>query len=310
MQHTVRIALIIILSALLSACGVRLIGSVATPTVTPELALPTVIDVRPIVPTVVPTVVPTPAKTTLSAHEYPESGFNYESWLELYYEPSPDDFTGWATRNGQTMAGLLWWVAHEAADQYEVSGGYMLYGGGEGFVNLGGENYLMQNRASLGFVRYATRQEMAPPPSLNEQQHRLLALSRLSFDDFIRDVSERYVGVIATKSPNDLGREFCLSWLNPDTMAEQQVGTVIVGDVAALDDWTPLGGRDDPLSLQTYQSGGRTWHWAAELPTDLWYLAQPDEQVTVAGIEGGGLPIVRLQAGRCFFEEVNRDDDD
>lgn len=87
-----------------------------------------------------------------------------------------------------------------------------------------------------------------------------------------------HIGAIAMKSPNDLGRVYCL----------HGVGSVLVGDVAALHDWAPVGESVlGPNRLALVWVDG--YPWVADLPNGLYYAA---------GGEGGPV-IVRLTEGRC-----------
>lgn len=204
---------------------------------------------------------------------------------EHYYAPDPEEITGWATRFGTDdwATEELWFAANEALAQYTLAG-YSLAGGGYGYQVIDGDEYLMTNRSSEGFELLATGGiEWDGPITL--EQRRLFRLASMDFDTFTEHVAREYAGVVFTRSPNDIGRTFCLKRFDG-----QQIGDVIVGNVSALHDYTPLAGRPDPLGLQVARDeDGRSWRWIVDLPDSLYYASGGE----------GGPAFVKLTSGDC-----------
>jgi hypothetical protein len=210
--------------------------------------------------------------------------------LTSYYELTAPVVAGWATRYGPDRAATeeLWITAVETEAQIEHAG-FALIGGGYGFWKIDGAEYLLQNRASLGWSLLVQGAEIPQKPTT--QQRRLLRLARMGYQDFLDYVGDEYAGVISTKSPNDIGREFCLSLADGVVI---EIGTVLVGNTSAQHDWTPLSGRVDPLGAQTVvDAEGRTRYWIADLPNSLYAAAGGT----------GGPAFVMLEEGRCLGEQ-------
>lgn len=204
---------------------------------------------------------------------------------EHYYAPDPEETIGWATRFGTDdwATEELWFAANEALAQYTLAG-YSLAGGGYGYQVIDGDEYLMTNRSSEGFELLATGGIGWDGP-ITLEQRRLFRLASMDFDTFAEHVAREYAGVVFTRSPNDIGRTFCLKRFNG-----QQIGDVIIGNVSALHDYTPLAGRPDPLGLQVVRDNtGQPWHWIVDLPDSLYYAAGGE----------GGPAFVRLASGYC-----------
>jgi hypothetical protein len=87
--------------------------------------------------------------------------------------------------------------------------------------------------------------------------------------------SGKYIGIIATKSVNDLGRRFLLYKQNSETGARDFVGVVIVGDYAKRDDWIGSGSPTQQANADFYNFplGTRVQNdqqWGFDLTQDLY----------------------------------------
>lgn len=206
--------------------------------------------------------------------------------LRLYYEPSPERFSGFGTLSGseRPAAGELWMMGEQLVAQYRHAG-YALKGGGYGFVEVGGQPYLIQDELSPGWAAIAGEYlGGAPAQPLTAQQLRLYRLGSMPPAQAVSEVLSAYDGIISLKSPNDLGRIFCVV----DGQA-RPVGTAIVGGVAAINDWAGAREGLPPLGYMRYEADGREWAWAADLSEGLYQAAGGD----------GGPVIIGLIEGRC-----------
>jgi hypothetical protein len=172
----------------------------------------------------------------------------------------------------------LYWTATELASQYNH--GYVITGGGYGYADIGDETYLITSRADVG---YSLMRETADQQRLNDQQRRLLMLSRLTYEEAAEYVVTHYDGVLSLKSPNDLGRVYCLVYLDNPSVTYR----VIVGGTAALNDWMHYGDsiNDDfghpRLGYRQLEHGGKNYWWLADL-TDAVYHADDDGTALIA----------------------------
>jgi hypothetical protein len=149
---------------------------------------------------------------------------------------------------------------------------------------------MVENVTSPDYIEWCTGG--FEPPRLNSNQIRLMNIARLAelnLGAAERYVQQTYMGVISTKSPNDLGAEFCV--YNP-TYPNTPIGTVIVGGVSAQNHYTELVDRDDPLGRQTYTWQGQELYWVADLPNTVY-----------TAIDGTGAPAPTiLRRGACEYD--------
>lgn len=163
-----------------------------------------------------------------------DSGMSFREAAEVYYQPADDNIYGYATRYGSNDLALaeLYFEAQEAMSQYRR--GYILIGGGYGYRRINGGVMLIDNRSAIGYAKLADRGGWQ---SLTEAQRRLLRMSSKNIDELRDYVEERYIGIVAVRSPNDIGREFCLY----DLTHQEIMGLVISGGSAARNDWMYYG---------------------------------------------------------------------
>lgn len=217
-------------------------------------------------------------------HALPPTLFGRENILRRYYEPMPSVVGGWITRSGPDRNALeeLWWTSREAAQQRLH--GPVLYAGGYGYQVVNGQEFLIENRLSQGYGLQVDQcagdwQCIHDAFPLNEGQERLVALGQEAAitggtQAFRRAFIEGgWTGVIAMKSPNDIGRQFCLYAFDPVDFKVLNAGwPVIVGGTSAQHDYTELSGRSDPLGRQTVETypGSPPWYWVADVPDGLY----------------------------------------
>ena len=201
----------------------------------------------------------------LSPAAHLDSGMSFREAAEVYYQPADDNIYGYATRYGSNDLALaeLYFEAQEAMSQYRR--GYILIGGGYGYRRINGGVMLIDNRSAIGYAKLADRWARQ---KLTEAQRRLLRMSLKNIDELRDYVEARYIGIVAVRSPNDIGREFCVY----DLYTERTVGLVIVGGSAARNDWTYYGSsvNDDygherlGMRVLTVELG-RKYYWIADL---------------------------------------------
>lgn len=222
-------------------------------------------------PTAVPTpmavlITPTPVQNGL-----PDNLYDWRGVMTLYYMPSPAQFWGYVTRYGSDQRAImeLWWYSREAHDEMDVLG-IVLDGGNFGFY----DDVLIGNRTDYARALGSGQKLTIPTP--NENQRRILAWSQLKYEDFAQTVLKKYAGVISLKSNNDIGREYCLY----RGIGFGLVGRTVVGGSAANNDWTPFGQSVNDnlgharLGVRLWRDdSGQAWHWAADLPDNLFKVA-------------------------------------
>lgn len=197
--------------------------------------------------------------------------------LELYYTETPDFIIGYATRYGPLELAIreFRWLIMEAADQYEM--GYILLGGGYSteFYGRSAPAYFEQI-----YPRARHDQQLTP------QQIRLLNLASLNESEYLEFLSQ-FAGIISTKSPNDLGRIFCLF------TDRRALGNVIVGGTVARNDWLYMGYsiNDDyghaRLGARIYiDHAGTYFWWLADLTDDLYWQSREDDAAIITLREG------------------------
>lgn len=202
--------------------------------------------------------------------------------MRLYYTPSSSNYEGYVTDAGSYGVALhsLRWYSLQVIEEYKHSG-YVLIGGGYGFVTINGKEYLIQNRSSEG---YTLIQQQHTANQLSANQTRLYNLGELSEENFEESVRSEYDGIISTKSPNDVGRVYCLY------QADKYIGKFIVGDHAGVNDWTPYGKSLNDyygharLGLRVGKRDGLEYYWIADLTREVYKQVKLDE----------GLAVVRL----------------
>jgi hypothetical protein len=213
-----------------------------------------------------------------------ENPADYEATIRNYYQPSPDAFRGYTTRYGaETLAEDVFWKhTQEMLDQIEHTNGFTYLGGGSGYVNFSGKQFLLDNRNSSAWSK-VVEGTLPDNWSLNGNQKDFLReLETLGVDGsedmkpiFLSYVRSQYDFVIATKSPNDFGFSYCVgNALHP----ERKNWRVVVGDFAAQQDWTPYAPGDVTdshvhLGQRIYlDDAGSEWQWAADVPDELYHL--------------------------------------
>ncbi|KKW45264.1 MAG: hypothetical protein UY97_C0028G0002 [Parcubacteria group bacterium GW2011_GWB1_57_6] len=235
----------------------------------------------------------------------PESETRQQAVYQQYYDAYSRVVIGSGTRYGSNQSAIdeLWGYTSGqipgAPNLPEQMGrGYVLTGGGYGYVSIDGRMALVDGTNSSpddGINEYVTLADRhggpVQPNELNDNQRRLYDLARdengnlVSYDEFIQKVNSRYVGVISAKSPNDIGREFELFRKNADGTVTD-IGRVIVGGTAARHDWTDygdsiLGGGDNRLGYRGLQQGE---DWVADLPTEIYEEAFDGTDGPVFGV--------------------------
>ncbi len=201
---------------------------------------------------------------------YLPSDLSFREAAELYYQPYPEMTYGHVTRFGSDDIAYseLYRLAQEARSQ--ITRGYGLLGGGYGYRWIDGREYLIDHRSSLGYTLLADRHNNFV--GITDNQSLLLELSELSWGDFVPVIATNYKGIISVKSPNDIGREFCL-W-NLDT--NQKVGMVIAGGVAARNDWLYYGPsvndyyQHPRIGQRVSKLNGIEYYWLADLSDSVW----------------------------------------
>ena len=198
-------------------------------------------------------------------HEAPyiKPGQSQHTIYSTYYSNSPPAIYGYATRYGSDTVAFneLLWEAHEYVAQRDH--GFALIGGGYGYHTLNNTQYLAENRSSMAYGLLSANVPVKP----TEQQCRLTVLASMTREQAEVYVSKRYIGIISLKSPNDIGREFCLMRYP----SLNTVGVVIVGGTAARNDWAPFGPslNDDYSHLRMGELfmalDGTDYRWTADL---------------------------------------------
>lgn len=202
--------------------------------------------------------------------EYLPDGLGFHQAAEMYYSTYPEAVFGYVTRYGPNEKAYdeLFYISQEYRAQ--LTRGYVLLGGGYGYQYIDGVEYLVENRACAGYSLLANKQHEPFAPT--QAQQNLYELSFVSYQDFDDYLDEHYVGLVFTRSSNDIGREFC--YYSLDEM--KVVGKVIVGGSAARNDWLYYG-----PSLNDYYGhlrlGQRLLHygdyqiiWIMDVSDSLW----------------------------------------
>lgn len=180
-----------------------------------------------------------------------------------YYTSDKQAVYGYATRYGSwdIAFGELYWEAQEYVSQRDH--GFALIGGGYGYYTIDGREYLADNRSSFAYSWLLT--QPAPEPTLN--QRRLARIADMSYKEARAEILSNYIGIISTRSPNDIGREYCL-FTAPDLTP---VGPVIVGGTAARHDYVPYGPSVNDryghlrLGQRVMTVDGVAWYWVADV---------------------------------------------
>jgi hypothetical protein len=158
---------------------------------------------------------------------------------------------------------------------------------------------LLQNQASTIYAYYADKNRLSngQPASvtydqLNERQKRIYDLTNVSMSNFKKEKldtianqsklnpeqalnSGKYIGIVATKSVNDIGRRLLLYKKDVVTNKPQFVGVVLVGDTAKRADWIGSGAVTEQANANfvSYPLGTRVQNgeqWAIDLTQDLY----------------------------------------
>lgn len=186
--------------------------------------------------------------------------------LGAYYEPSPATVYGYLTRYGSEARGVrvgLWQLDHfrEQLNRMEP----LLGGGYSPSVQYDGQ---WSGQPTIAFDQDLTGQLY--PSDITELTPAQATLYHLAFADDPLAELERFNGVIAMKSPNDIGRMFCV--YRADIYPPSFVGRVLVMDTSAVNDYTGIGGTDGvPLGYRvTADPTGQLTHWVADMTDDIW----------------------------------------
>lgn len=176
--------------------------------------------------------------------------------VSAYYVPVPARFYGYVTRyldRDRALDLAVWQVQHF---REQIDAGYPLLGGNyryglENDQDLA--NWLVDNKAAI--VELTPAQVWLAQLAYNDDQQ-------------VREYLSRYDGIAALRSPNDIGRQFCIHTPQDGAL----VARVVVMDTSALNDYTGIGGTDGvPLGYrQTADPVGRVANWAGELSGDIW----------------------------------------
>ncbi len=213
-------------------------------------------------PTATPAPTRTPAPlsgwlTSIPIPELPQLGSASDAEIVArYYEPVPARFYGFVTRylDKERALDMAIWQVHHFREQLKA--GYPLLGGN---YRYGLENdqdladWLADNQPSIV--------ELTPAQSW-------LTNWTSSTDEQARAALSRYDGIGALRSPNDIGRIFCIYTPQDGAL----VARVAIMDTSALNDYTGIGGTDGvPLGYrQTPDPLGQPAHWAGEVSGDIW----------------------------------------
>lgn len=237
-------------------------------------------------PTQTPTPEPTPTLVPIDYEHLDGNGLDdYQSMtsdelLAAYYAPAPDQFIGYATKYGsdpEFPVRVMWRHIQEMQDQFEHAG-FSYIGGGAGFVEFPGRGrYLLDDRRSAAWAIIVEDKVFPTGVGGTELDMRGQNMLRMyaensggDYDRFLELIRRDYVGVVAMKSQNDLGRTFCL--IN-GREPHNPLGRVIVGDMARRIDWLPNDVDHDQyqLGFRIYlDEHGKEWQWAVELPNELY----------------------------------------
>lgn len=188
----------------------------------------------------------------------------------------------------------------ELADKLKTWIPTSLYGS-----DLNPNNILLDNRASPVYV-FNAEQRLGGPynhplpvlyKDLNDRQKLLFDLTANDVNYIWEHIvpieqhqqwgpgnaleSNTYVSLIATKSPNDIGRRFLLFHRNENDEVVFD-GVTLVVDVASRADWTGTGAildptsRYNPLMLRLQPNERGEWEqWGFDLPNELYYHISP-----------------------------------
>ena len=214
-----------------------------------------------------------------------------------YYEDSPAEFWGYATRYGseERAASELIWYSHELIAQQDA--GHVIIGGeqgagGYGYFDRNGNELLLDGLDGLPYAVARMVWGVDGWSDFNDEQQRLRTIVGNEGDWFS---NSRIVGTVSIKSPNDIGRLFCLYRVDHDSLLATSLGIVMVGGTAARTDWSIYGPSvNDDYDHQ--RLGGRVlvdnqlreWHWAADLPDQLYEAALDGDSALIGLIEYNG----------------------
>lgn len=237
-------------------------------------------------PTQTPTLQPTPTLVPIDYDQLVGNGLDdYQSMTEdellaAYYAPSPDLFIGYATKYGsdpEFPVRVMWRHMQEMQEQFDHAG-FSYVGGGAGFVEFAGRGrFLLDDRRSAAWAIIVEDKVFPTGVGGTELDRRGQNTLRMyaensggDYSAFLKLIRRDFVGVVAMKSQNDLGRVFCL--IN-GRVPHQPIGRVIVGDMARRIDWLPNDVDHDQyqLGFRIYiDEHGKEWQWAVELPNELY----------------------------------------
>lgn len=281
--------ILIFLACLLAACGAEAVQTPARDDFTPTAAvtLPETENAAETItatPSPTPTLRPDPVGWDAERNQnlIPPPGDD-RAVLEAYYRPSKATSYGYLTRyleHRRALEVAVWQVHHfqEQINRMEV----LLGGGYSPDTRRDGEGEVPNG---IGFDLWGDGPVKINPGSIIEltpAQVRLYGLVQIyneaiahgftpeQADQEVRQfLINGYDSIVAMKSPNDIGRVFCVYRSYVPEMP--LVARVIVMDTSAVNDFTGIGGTAGvPLGYRvTPDPTGRETHWLADVPHDL-----------------------------------------
>ena len=198
--------------------------------------------------------IPTPAGKQYRTKGLPVGG-THAQILGAYYAPSPSIDYGYLTRYGSN----------------EYAAGVAVLQLGHFREQMARNQPLLGGNYGPGAQRDGQWAYGDDAPALTPAQWRLLDLANrtedMSREEAIAMMLAEYDYIVAMKSPNDIGRMFCV--FDDEGKFE---GRAFVGDTSALNDYTGIGGTGGiPLGYRvTASPAGHNAYWLADVPTELW----------------------------------------
>ena len=243
--------------------------------------------------------------------------FSDEDLYKNYYEPSPNAFIGSGTRYGSQEYAEGEVLGYGGVIRQQMGRGYALLASGQyGYhpelkeellqypensvwgKNKDPNDTLLDNQASTIYFYLSEKNWINGEfvavnyNDLNENQKRIFDLtkSKSKIGSFFTSIdiqskmtveealdSGKYIGIISTKSPNDIGRRFVMYQRQNDG-TDKFLGIVLVGGTAARADWTGREGsiiKNNPLGIrrqnpETSKSDPNGQQWGFDLPNHIY----------------------------------------
>lgn len=168
-----------------------------------------------------------------------------------------------------------------------------------GATRFGDWRHLLDTlRWHAGAIKVDVENGVVDRDDLSDRESYLLALAELEYDDFEQLVARKYDGLVALRSPSDIGREYTLSsWYSevdrgylPFDEREHVVGCVLVGDTAARNDYYHIGNSvhgDYRLVDWRFYVYDVAYSWVADLDNYLYYRSGGDGGLVLVGLSEG-----------------------